>query len=367
MRKKLIVGALAVCGILSALAALVDDVDAVTNSTKLSDNSSSPQSIHITRTIEGLTNPVTNTFRYEIQGDENNPAEIDMVSSQAIVFDAAIPDEDGKVVGALDFDLSDLEFPVAGEYNFILSEYQSIDGAIRYPTDPSRYTITVVVSNELDEDDFPTGDLTATLVEMAKIGGGKAAVEFSSTAKNTYIEIKKRVAGAAANTEEYFKVAVQIDGTLGEQYTISGLDSTVVYKGEEVNNPTSVTMGSIANIYLKHDQVAVIGMNANGLMEIPINNSYRVSEVIGNDEGYNTTVDGQSVKLAFKSTVASPSNGGNAIAFNANNKTEIINKKEGTGVDTGVVLNAVPFLVLLAVGAVGLLVAKRLSATEKQK
>ncbi len=342
--------------------------NAVDSAVTLADNPNSPQSVKLIREITGVANPVNNYYTYNIVADAGNPAQVsDINSGQALTFTNALPDEENRVSAEMQIDFSTISFRKVGTYRFVVTE-----GASQYPEhfpiDRTRgYVVEVVVSNRLDGDGNPTGEIYAEMSGLAKFGGGKSDILFSNAAGNSYVEISKRVQGAAGDTDAYFMVDVFIGGTGSEEYTIRGLDEHVMYKNRSVDNPTTVTANTTISIYIKHGQTATIGVREDGLLELPIGSYFSATESITPDEGYTTTINGGPNRPDNKMVAAAPSAGGDLSAFNTNNKIDILNKKDGSGVDTGVAIAIAPFIVLLAIGGAGYVALKRSSLSKNKK
>ena len=341
---------------------------AVNSSTTLADNPASPQSVRLTRVINGVTNPVDTHFLYTVVADASNPAPVSgLINAHTLTFEGQEPDDNNVAVAEMQMDFSTISFSKVGTYRFIVREVES-QSPLHFPADKTRrYTVEIVVSNVLDENDNPTGEIFAGMSGLAKLGGGKSDLFFESTAGNSYIEISKRVQGAAGDTDAYFKVNLFVAGTGNEVYTISGLDDYAFFRGENVENPASIKSNTTIPIYIKHGQTAKVGVRGDGMLELPLGSMYSVIEVSPGADGYQAFINGEPNGLVSKNIAAAPEAGGTEDDFNANNKIDILNKKDGSGVDTGVAIAIAPFIVLLAVGVAGFMALKRSSLSKNKK
>ena len=343
----------------------VNAVGASTISARIRDNSSSPQFITVTREITNVKNYVNAYFVYELIEDVNNPDYVfNLPSVTTLYVSGRVDIETNTISGTIDLDFSEAEFSKLGDYKFILREIESSDN-INYPIDENHeYYIYVSVRNELNNN-IPTGRLVATLALQARNHdeGEKANILFTNDAVRTYIEISKTVTGNLADVDEYFKFIVNIDGELGDQYQISGLDGIITYHGEEViNQPRYIVWDDeeIA-IYLKHGQTARIGVDSNGLYEIPINITYTVEEVDATD--YSTTVDEIEGKQSLEKYTGILLEGG---LLQDSNHTDIVNHKESE-VLTGITLAIIPAVIMIVMLFGGALIMKKIKKNSNKR
>ena len=220
------------------------------SSVKLEDSSTN-NSLLITRDIVDVDDNVSNEFTYSISADASNPTSVsELPSTFKITFDNVSPNDEGVAKVQAQLDLSNLTFTTIGNYKFNITEISSSNASI-YPVDSSIFTFYVVVRSELDTNNFPTGNLVAMLLSDATKDGSslKEDVVFESGAL-TYLTITKNVSGDMANKEEYFKFLVEISGKAGDVYKISGQDSEVIYNGSNVTTSSQYSVGSNNYIYL---------------------------------------------------------------------------------------------------------------------
>lgn len=121
----------------------------------------------ITRTVTGVTNPVTNTFTYTIEQvkDQDKYAKDGCTgapTSATVEFNATAP-VDGTATATGNIDFSSTTFSKAGDYLFKVTETGSTD-TTNYPLDKSTYYVVVHVTNKVDSNGNATEDLVATLV-----------------------------------------------------------------------------------------------------------------------------------------------------------------------------------------------------------
>lgn len=311
-----------------------------------------PTSLTITREVNNVTNPVTNTFTYTVEADASNPAAVtDLPTGVQVVFNNVSPTSN-KATATGTLDMSGVKFTALGDYKFKVTETASQDGTT-YPVDSAKtYYVYVSVRNELDNNNVPTGNLIATLAEQSKLSdtGEKVDIKYNSAAKLTYIQLSKSVTGNMAKTDDYFEFTLTIPGTTGDVYVISGNHST---DGNTTVATSNYTVGTTTKIYLKHGQTVTIGKSGD-LGQIKVGSEYTITE--SNTKSYtSTTVDGTSGTTTTKTMVATDNSD-----FDDDNVTAFINHKEAS-VLTGVFANVAPFAVLVALAVIGLYAIKKTS------
>ena len=226
-----------------------------------------------------------------------------------------------------------------------------------------KYDVYFQVTNVLDDNNEPTGELAVSLLDQMYSYKEDAKVSlnarFESSANYTYISLQNKVTGAGADSDKYFKYKVSFDGLPNDsQLTISGQDAEVEYNGETIQ--TSDVQNASENdvyVYLKHGQSVTIGDYATRgatAREIPQGVSYTV-EKIDSDDGYESTMDYSEVTAVTKSVAPVGSD-----EFSSKNITIAGNSKDAT-VNTGVFVASWPYLLAAGLGLAGFFVFRRLS------
>ena len=239
--------------------------------------------ITITRNVTVVHNPVTNTFSYAIEEDEENPVSVTgLPGSVNIVFNNTAPviptgKWTGTAVQTGTLDLTGINFTKVGDYAFNISETASTD-PVSYPIADGRiYTVMVAVRNQLDGNNQPTGTLEATVAYVASGITKVPNIEFEATYIGQMMSITKEVQGNMANPDEYFKVLVDIDCPNNNTHRIyyhdvltnsDNVDTTISYNGNNINRLPSYdtitgyystyTCGQTNYVYLKHGEEVMI-------------------------------------------------------------------------------------------------------------
>lgn len=179
----------------------------------------------------------------------------------------------------------------------------------------------------------------------------------SNTFVNTYsagsLSVTKTVTGNLGDKDKYFAITVSLTDTTSDNYgtdytgntiTVGQTSYSVTVDGKTTTNPTSITVGTPATFYLKDGETLTLG-------NIPYGTEYAVTEVDLND--YTETITG------------GDANGAGVVDSASETLVTVENHKE-VEVDTGITLDSLPFVLILAVcaGAAVLFVIKRRNSVE---
>lgn len=152
----------------------------------------------------------------------------------------------------------------------------------------------------------------------------------SGSIENTYsagsLSISKTVTGNLGDKSKYFKVTVTLTGEGGKTYA----DSYAVSGGSYESNPSTITIGTAAEFYLKDGETITIA-------NLPYGVTYTVEEVDYTSDGYDAP------DYSFSDT--------NKKIGSASDTVSITNNK-GAEVDTGITMDSLPYIMLLALVAV---------------
>ena len=328
------------------MSVLISTVNAATLTIGSTD---SDRTVLITRNVNGVTNPVTNTFTYTIAQDTtyNSTAVTNYPTSATIAFSGVNPSS-GTATANTTLDFVGSTFTKVGDYRFILTETGTTDST-KYPLDNTTYYLYVSVRFAADDTDG-----TKMVATVASTGipdsttysqGAKEAVVFESEATFTYITVSKTVSGNMGDKSEYFDVTVNIPGETGATYKVTG--------GSHANNPTTVEAGTATVLKIRHGETITIGLDGSN-KQIPVGTQYTVSEAAV--QGYTTTIDGGTTNPVTKTAATIPTSG----ELPAGNKTAILNNYEAATL-TGVFLNIMPYIAIASVVLFLILILKRSS------
>ena len=371
MRKtKFLATVLVIALLISSMAVFAPKTFAFSNATlKTGDDGQ----ITITRNVNDVTNPVTNTFTYTIaqhKHADTEPTAVSFPTSATVVFDGdeAIVSGTATSTGIIDF--STAQFNELGDYHFVITETASTD-ATTYPLDSKKYDLIVSVRNVFETGSTtPTGTtLVYTVADQAytydsttgEVTGTKADVVFESNSEHTYIELTKNVTGNLARKDEYFPFTITFDDD-----RLAANDEFVLLGDYSYSTTKPVLKAGQSNvIYLKHGETVTIGINEDDLKQIPVGVSYKIVEgdtgVNHTYETYKTFIDTSTTdnKTAEKTTVAT-----DADTFNTANKTTYVNDRDADPI-TGIFFNIMPYVLLVAVAIFGIVLIKKSKKEEE--
>ena len=214
--------------------------------------------------------------------------------------------------------------------------------AYRAESKPIKLVVTVV------SDD--AGNLYRYAAVHTEESGDKSDEFTDNTYSANALTVKKEVKGNGADRSKYFDFTIKLTGeqgkTYAEKYTItagSGVDTT--------KSATSISVdGDAVHVWLQNNGTVTIA-------NLPAGVRWEVTEV-------GAALDAESSKVMngeYEVTVPADANGTVSVAENADNDVVFTNKST-VNVDTGVILDNAPYILMLAVvagGAMTLVIKKR--------
>ena len=247
---------------------------------------------------------------------------------------SATTDPDGRASASNSLNFVELfdgiTFSAPGNYNFKLREIEGQNPNIEYSA--AVFDITVYVAWELDNNGYPTNALAITGIVTNNAEGEKeyCGPTFHNTAaRAANLTVSKNVTGNAANVNDYFAFVVNITGGATGTYSISYVGNTYTPA-----NPTVITAGTPATIYLKHGESFTI-------LNLPVGATYHVTEEA---DGYTTTINGQAVNDDDRSITGTIDEGGADVYY--------VNSKTFTP-PTGLFMDIMPYALIFGAAAIG--------------
>lgn len=273
-------------------------------------------------TNDGTTSPEeTFTLEQVGKGRVTNGDATAVVPDLGAITGAKFKEGAATVSGATgDITVALPNYDKVGVYEYTLKEVAGTTAGVDYYPDDIKLVVTVV------NDD--NGKLRIAAVHTESTGEAKSD-KFPNTYKAGELDVSKTVTGNLGDKNKYFEFKVTLTGEEGKTYA----DSYAVSGANNAGNPTSVEVKAGEKkeytFKLKHGDTIRI-------KNLPYNVTYTVTETAA--EGYTTTKDGDTGSISAADQTA---------AFT--------NTKDGS-IDTGVVLNNMPYILVLAVLAAGVAV-----------
>ena len=212
------------------------------------------------------------------------------------------------------------EYTNVGVYEYTLKEAAGTTAGVTYYDKDIKLVVTVVNDNN--------GKLRIAAVHTESTGEAKSD-KFPNTYKAGELDVSKTVTGNLGDKNKYFEFKVTLTGEEGKTYA----KSYAVSGANNEGNPTSVEVKAGEDkeytFKLKHGDTITIA-------NLPYGVKYTVTETAA--EGYTTEKTGDTGEI------------------NAADQTAAFTNTKDGNVDTGVVLNNMPYILVLAVLAAGVAV-----------
>lgn len=234
-------------------------------------------------------------------------------------------------------------YTAPGVYEYTLKETVGSNAGVTYRD--SNKTIKLVVTVVSDD----AGKLYRYAgIHTETSDSDEKSDEFGNTYSANSLTLTKKVQGNGADRNKHFEFVIKLTGengkTYAERYDITGnagFDAT--------KSASSIAVGGGALVWLKNDGTATIA-------NLPKDVQWEITEV-------GAALDAESSKVMngeYEVTVPADANGTVSVAENADNDVVFTNKST-VNVDTGVILDNAPYMLMLAVvaGAAMTLVIKK--------
>lgn len=222
---------------------------------------------------------------------------------------------------------------VAGTYEWTIKETAGKTAGVTY----SNAEVHVIVLVEYDNTNHALK--IASTTSYIKQENGEKAKTFENTFKSGSFTVAKNVEGNMANENDEFEITVTLTSTkrIGTNVTLAG---TTVAPGEWKRNESSYTYTSTLNY-------SEIG-GAKTFSDIPDGVTVSVVE---------NTADGKMNGYTFDNTNNNTDNDFSMNVADAdNNKPVVVKNTKGQEIATGITLDSMPYILMLAVVFMGLFV-----------
>ena len=283
----------------------------------------------------------TEELIFTVTPGETNP---DTPNLTVAVYKAVEDGKEPKSQGNLQVTIPSYTKP--GVYTYTITEKAGDAQGETYST--ASVGLTVLVDFDYsDPENYPDGKLVAH-PGITKNADGEKENDFENLYEVGDLEITKNVTGNLGSKTEYFDVTVTFTATknVRSEITISG--------GTHADNPTSIGLGwtgeKNVNLKIKNGETIKFA-------NVPKDVSYTVVEAAAHaaeDPTYSDPTKGYTV--TYENEKGDATNTGNTTA--AAVKTAITNDKANTP-DTGIVLDTMPYMLLMLLAAAGFMMIGR--------
>lgn len=266
-------------------------------------------------TNDGTTSPAE-TFTLKQVKDDDTTGVPDLGTITGAEFGKGAATVDGTTG---DITVALPNYDKVGVYEYTLKEVAGTTAGVDYYPDDIKLVVTVINGEN--------GKLRIAAVHVES--EGKKSDTFPNTYSAGSLEVTKSVEGNMGDKDKYFKFTVTLEAPVNKEVKSAiGVGGT-----SNSNNPTSITVGKATEFYLKDGETL-------SFTNVPYGVTYTVVE---ENKDYTTTVNG-TANVEVTGTIE-----------HETTTAAYVNTKNGE-VDTGVVLNNMPYILVLAVLAAGVAV-----------
>lgn len=227
------------------------------------------------------------------------------------------------------------DYPSVGVYTYTIKETAGNTAGVTYRTSDIKLVVTVIEQNGL---------VRIAAVHTEGQDGEKSDTFSDNTYSAGSLEISKTVTGIMGDKTKYFKVTVTLNGETGKTYartyTVAG--GSKIENGTDNCTSSTIAVGTPKDFYIKNGETLEIE-------NVPYGVTYTVDEADYSEEDYTATGEVTTAETVDAATET----------------VSITNDKGGT-VDTGVIMDNLPFIVIavLAVAGMTVIVSRKRSAED---
>lgn len=286
-------------------------------------------------TNEGTQNPAeTFTFKFTADSISNSNANL-TIDDMPEIADSTVTFTAGTATAAgLEKDvavaLADVEWPGVGVYMYDVAEVAGNTAGVVYDDTVAKLKVTVAYDEE--NNTYYTAFVTLSLEDKDHNGiTDVKTAGFTNEYQAGNLTVTKNVTGNLGDVTKYFKVTVTLTGETGKVYA----DSYTVTGGSYEKNPTTIKVGVPTDFWLKNDETVEIANLPYGVTYTVVEADY-TTEAEGEYDAPNYTFDDANKKID-----------------SALDTVVIVNNKN-LGIDTGINMDSIPYILLLCVAALGL-------------
>lgn len=291
------------------------------------------------------------TFNFTVTpGATVNGAEKTVEKSEATTIPAMAANSDKKTVefttaltadgtGTFTVDVANLNITKPGIYYYTVTETAGNTAGVDYAADPM---IMVITAGYADDGEDSTLSYWVGLHDSKEFNNKNKPFENTYTAGS--LNVTKKVTGSLGNKDKKFKIDVTFTAPAGKT-----VKSTITYvnDGEKSIAPAAWKLNTTTNQYEAKVTVELAHKGSVQFNNIPKDVTYIVEEQDYSREEYTATYEETTKAGTITSDVKS---------------TTITNKRGDDTIDTGVILDNAPYILMLAVvagGAMTLVIKKR--------
>lgn len=262
------------------------------------------------------------------------------------------------------------DYEYVGIYTYKIKELAGTTAGVTYDSKPLYLKVTVIEQG---------GKVRVAALHYETEDGDKTE-SFVNTYAAGSLEISKTVTGNLGEKERYFEVKVKLIGEEGvtykESYPVSGGSYKVVDEDGNVTkeNPKTISMNNETSFWLKDTDKITIENLPEGVRytvkeedytdtatNIDNKLGYKAAIYTNSDDAENKTTGEGTISYTTKDETTTTGEGENAVTTTTTVITGVdadsvaITNQKGAVVDTGISLDSMPYLMTLALSAMGAL------------
>ena len=257
------------------------------------------------------------TLTFSVEADTSNPT-----NAMITVDDLFIDSDYAEAAIALP------AYDTVGVYYYTISMDEGSSQGVTYESAVMK--VAVYVTYNYDE-----GKLDAQIRATRPEGSNFKVEDFGNMYGLGHLTVKKTISGNLASDSQYFDVTVTFDaeGNVASDITVSG--------GSNTSNPTSIEAGwtgeKVVSVKLKADETLTFA-------NIPVGVTYTVEEAAAHAEDDAT---GSDAAKGYEVTYT----GAEGVIETEETAAAVINNEKAVEVATGISLDSMPYIMILAVVA----------------
>lgn len=300
---------------------------------------------------DNTSNPAE-TFTFEFTNGQVTDAAAGVVAPE--IPDATVPFDAGAATlegleKSVQVALSGVSFPSVGIYTYNVHQKEGTTAGVTYSDVTAKLKVTVARDETITEESANKYYVAFVSLSLVDSDGDGDTDEKTAKFQNTYsagsLSVTKNVTGNLGDKTKYFGITItlnRIDGkdNYAASYVVKG--GSQLEDGETPCDESSIAIGKAKKFFLKDGETLTIENIPYGVTYTVVEDDYTTEENGGYKAPVYSFVDGTVGKTTKE--IDSPL------------ETVTITNTKESHVDTGIVLDSLPYVLLIAVAVVGVVI-----------
>ena len=244
--------------------------------------------------------------------------------------------------------LSGVRFPSVGIYTYNVKQVAGTTAGVTYSNVTAKLKVTVARDETIPEEStnkYYVAFVSLALDEDGNGIPGQKTAEFVNTYSAGSLSVTKNVTGNLGDKTKYFAITVTLNriddkNNYAASYVVKG--GSQLEDGETPCGVSSIVIGEAKKFFLKDGETLTIENIPYGVTYTVVEDNYTTEGNGGYKAPVYSYVDGTEGKT--EKTIDSPL------------ETVTITNEKTSNVDTGIVLDSLPYVLLIAVAVVGVVI-----------